>query len=62
MEMNVLLELTAYGKPYRMDPMNSLEWIELDQKLEYARCSHLAFIVDDALTISHRNYFDEYEY
>ena len=62
MEINMLLELTAYAKPYRVDPMNSLEWTELDQKLEYARCSHLAFIVDDALTVSYRNYFDEYEY
>ena len=63
-EMNVLLELTANVKTYmdRMNPMNSLEWIQLDQKLEYSRCSHLAFIVDDNLTISHRNYFDEYEY
>ena len=63
-EINVLLELTAYVKPYmdRMNPMNSLEWIQLDQKLEYARCSHMAFIIDDDLTISHRNYYDEYEY
>ena len=61
-EINVLLELTAYCKPYRVNPMNSLEWIELDQKLEYSRCSHIAFIIDDDLTISHRNYFDEDEY
>ena len=61
-EINVLLELTAYCKPYRVNPMNSLEWIELDQKLEYSRCSHIAFIIDDDLTISHRNYIDEDEY
>ena len=63
-EINVLLELTAYGKPYgdMENSMNSLEWIQLDQKLEYARCSHMAFIIDDDLTISHRNYFDEEEY
>ena len=34
MEINMLLELTAYAKPYRVDAMNSLEWIELDQKLD----------------------------
>ena len=61
MEINLLLELTAYAKPYRVDAMNSLEWIELDQKLEYSRCSHMAFIIDDDLTISHKNYFHEYE-
>ena len=62
MEINLLLELTAYAKSYRVDAMNSLEWIELDQKLEYSRCSHMAFIIDDDLTISHKNYFHEYEY
>ena len=62
MEINLLLELTACAKPYRVDAMNSLEWIELDQKLEYSRCSHMAFIIDDDLTISHKNYFHEYEY
>ena len=31
--------------------IKSLKWIQLEQKLTYARCSHVAFIIPEELTL-----------